>query len=548
MLAIVEAYRAGLLDRKHWFSNLIAGTIVGIVALPLSMAFAIASGAKPEEGLYTAIIAGLFVGIFGGSRSQIAGPTGAFVVILAGVTARYGIEGLQLATLMAGVLLVLMGVMRLGSVIKFIPDPVIIGFTTGIGLIIFVGEIKDFFGLKVALPLDGRFDQKVMLLMQDMPNVDVTTALIGFLSLAIVILTPKFFKRLPGPLLAMVAATLMQMTFQFPGVATLGSAFGGIPSSLPTLHFPSFSYQEVLDLIGPAFTIALLGAIESLLSAAVADSMAGTRHHSNQELIGQGLANMAAPLFGGFAATGAIARTATNVRNGGTSPLSAVVHSIFLVSVILLLAPLAAQVPLCSFAAILFYMAYKMSDIPHFYSVLKQAPRYDAAVLVVTFLLTVFVNLVVAINIGVILAMLFFIRNMNLTVNVQSHSSMKSPSLTLPSDTIVYSIQGPLFFGAAEKIEHTLAATQTTPKTIIFRLNEVPFMDLTGMTRFRTLIAEYQKRGIHVMLCEANQPVINRLSQIGLLDGVDDERLYSTLEEAITSVEKPLATPAPQQA
>jgi len=408
MIAIIDAYRSGLLNFKNWYPNIIAGLIVGIVALPLAMVFAIASGVRPEQGLYTAIIAGFLVGMFGGSRVQIAGPTGAFVVILAAITAKYGVEGLQIATLLAGIILVFMGFVKLGNVIKFIPEPVIVGFTAGIGFIIFMGEWKDFFGLSVHISLDANFYQKFSILLTALPHLHVTTTILSLLSLFILILSPKLMKRIPGPLIVIVVITSIQALFQFKNVATIGSVFGGIPKHLPHFHLPSLTLDQMLELMVPAFTIALLGAIESLLSATAADSMTGTRHHSNQELIGQGLANILAPLFGGFAATGAIARTATNVHNGGNSPVSSIVHSILLLLVILLFAPLAAYIPLCALAAILFVVAYNMSDIPYFLHMIKNTSAYDVIVLLTTFFLTIFVNLVVAVNVGVIVSLLFF--------------------------------------------------------------------------------------------------------------------------------------------
>lgn len=540
MLAIVEAYRAGLLQPKHWWHNVVAGVIVGVVALPLAMAFAIASGVKPEQGLYTAIIAALVVGIFGGSRVQIAGPTGAFIVILAGITAHYGIDGLQIATLMAGGILLVMGMVKLGSVIKFIPDPVIVGFTAGIGFIIFVGEWKDFFGLGVMLPLNVHFHQKLIALLHDLPNLHQATTGLAFLSVLLILIAPQFLKRVPGPLVSMLVVTALQAYYQFDGVATLGSTFGGIPSQLPDFHWPSMPLGKVLDLIGPAFTIALLGAIESLLSAAAADGMAGTRHNSNQELIGQGLANMLAPLLGGFAATGAIARTATNIRNGGTSPLAAIVHSLVLVLVILLLAPLTSYIPLAALAAILFVVAYNMSDIPHFWHMIKTAPRYDVLVLLTTFFLTVFTNLVVAVNVGVVLSMLFFIRQMSqsVTIEEQTHEKLHeelTPAeiANLPRDTIVYTIQGPFFFGVAEKIEHALATTNTDPKTIIFRLKEVPFIDMTGLETFHELIEAYHKRGVKVYLCEANHRLSRKLVKANLLQWASGGKIYGRIGEIL---------------
>ena len=545
MIAIIDAYKAGLLKLHCWRPNILSGIIVGIVALPLAMAFAIAIGVKPEQGLYTAIIAALLVGVFGGSRVQIAGPTGAFIVILASITARYGINGLQIATLMAGFILVFMGMIKLGSVIKFIPDPVIVGFTSGIGVIIFVGEWKDFFGLPVHFSLDARFHQKLYALIQTLPNLDSATTLLAVLSLLLVMMAPKMIKRVPGPLLAMLVVTALQAKFQFAHVATLGSTFGGIPHQLPTFHFPAITLNHALDLIAPAFTIALLGAIESLLSATAADGMANTRHDSNQELIGQGFANIVAPLFGGFAATGAIARTATNVRHGGNSPISAIVHSIVLLLVIVLLAPLAAYIPLCALAAILFVVAYNMSDFPHFIHIIKKAPYYDVIVLLTTFLLTIFTDLVVAVNAGVILAMLFFVRRMNQSVTVEQQTLGKTTETgvgLLPHDTMVYTIQGPLFFGAAEKIEHALTSVHENPKNIIFRLKDVPFMDMTGLETFYELIEAYYKHGTKIYVCEANAHIIKKLKNMGVLRWVEQGKIFTSLNEILE-----MDTPATNQ-
>ncbi|MES2090220.1 MAG: SulP family inorganic anion transporter, partial [Pseudomonadota bacterium] len=354
MITILEAKRAGLFGRGKLLPNIVAGVIVGVVALPLAMAFAIASGARPEQGIYTAIIGGFMVSLLGGSRIQIAGPTGAFIAILVGITAKYGIHGLQLATLMAGFMLLMMGMAKMGTVIKFIPAPVIVGFTTGIGVVIFVGQWRDFFGLP---PVAGEhFHEKLLNLLAALPQLHPTTLALSVLSLLLVLFSTRVrgLQRVPGPLVAMVAVTVLQALFHFPGVATIGSAYGGIPQGLPSFAMPVFTLSEVIQLIGPAFTIAMLGAIESLLSAVVADGMAGTKHDSNQELIGQGLANIVIPLFGGFAATGAIARTATNIRNGGTSPLAGITHTLTLVAVLLFLAPLASDIPLAALAAILF--------------------------------------------------------------------------------------------------------------------------------------------------------------------------------------------------
>ncbi len=544
MIAILESFHAGLLKRQNLYSNIMAGVIVGIVALPLAMAFAIASGVKPEQGLYTAIIAGIMVGLFGGSRVQIAGPTGAFIVILANITAQHGVIGLQIATLMAGVILILMGLIRLGNVIKFIPDPVIVGFTAGIGVIIFVGEWKDFLGLNIHLPINAHFYEKLFFLLQALPSLNLATTFMALLSISLVLITPKVVKRIPGPIVAMVVATLLQGIFHFKHIATIGSAFGAIPQHLPVLQLPSTSLNNTLDLIGPAFTIALLGAIESLLSATAADGMAGTKHNSNQELIGQGLANIFAPLFGGFAATGAIARTATNIRNGGNSPIAAVIHSIILILIIVLLAPLTSYIPLCTLAAILFVVAYNMSDVSHFIYLLKLAPRYDKFVLLTTFLLTIFTDLVVAVNVGIILAMMFFIQRMSQSIIVEQQEekllkrelSMDESADLLPANTFVYIIQGPFFFGAAEKIEHALQITNTDPKTIIFRLKYVPFMDITGLQTFKETLENFHKRGIEIYLCEANLRVKHKLRNIGLLNSVVSKKIYPSLQQVFTAV------------
>lgn len=538
MISIVEAYRAGLFERKHWWTNILSGLIVGVVALPLAMAFAIASGVKPEQGIYTSIIAGIAVAAFGGSRVQIAGPTGAFVVILAQIVAKYGVSGLQVATLFAGLILIFMGFIRLGSVIKFIPDPVIVGFTAGIGIIIFVGEWKDFFGLTISLPLDAHFHQKLFALIRQLPHLNLATTGLGILSLVLVLITPKINNKIPGPLVAMVAATVLDGIFNFDGVATIGSTFGGISQSLPTLSVPKVPINQLLELIGPAFTIALLGSLESLLSATAADGMAGTRHNSNQELIGQGIANVLTPLFGGFAATGAIARTATNIRNHGNSPLSAIVYSLFLLAILLLLAPLAADIPLCTLAAILFIVAYNMSDFPYVFHIIKKAPRYDTWVLLITFALTIFVNLVVAVYIGVTISMLFFIKRMGEMVTVIKESKQtESLDITnIPDDVLVYTIQGPFFFGAAEKIEHILAVNQNTPSKIILRLKYVPFMDMTGLSTLEEIIEQYTKRNVQVYMCEANPIVLNKLKKSGVIANVVHNKVFDTLNDALNTV------------
>ncbi len=537
MIAILESYRAGFLARANWWPNVMAGILVGIVALPLAMAFAIASGARPDQGLYTAIVAGLCTSLFGGTRVQISGPTGAFIAVLAVITAQHGIAGLQLATLMAGVILAVLGAARLGSVIKYIPDPVIVGFTSGIGVIIFVGQWKDFFGLHPASSA-VQFHAKLIALVQAWPTLHLATTLLGVTSLLAIIVGTRYLKRFPAPLVAMLLATALQWEFNFKGVATLGTAFGGIPASLPHFQFPVFDFTTVVQLIGPAFTIALLGAIESLLSATVADGMANTKHDSNQELLGQGIANILSPLFGGFAATGAIARTATNFRNGANSPIAGVVHSGFLVLVIVLLAPWAAHIPLTALAAILFYVAWNMSDVRRFAHVLKTAPRPDVWIMVLTFVLTVFTDLVVAVNVGVVLASLLFMRRMSMAVTIEEHSQEqvaadagRGAGFTLPKDTVVYSIDGPFFFGAAEYLEKTLRRSQNRVRTVVIRMARVPFMDTTGLSALDEIAADFQRMGTRVVLCEVRPNVLEKLRRAGILQRIGESAVYGTLSE-----------------
>ncbi|HTD73874.1 MAG TPA: SulP family inorganic anion transporter [Steroidobacteraceae bacterium] len=543
MIALLEAKAAGLWSREHIANNVLAGVVVGVVALPLAMAFAIASGARPEQGLYTAIIACLLTSLFGGTRLQIAGPTGAFIAVLSIITAQHGIGGLQIATFMAGIILVAFGAARLGAVIKFIPTPVIVGFTAGIGVIIFVGQWKDFFGLS-PVPSGLHFHEKLIALTQSLPTINWATTGLALSALAILTAGPRYLKRIPAPLVAMIAITAIQSYFNFQGVATIGSAFGGIPRTLPSFALPSIQLAQVISLVGPAFTIALLGSIESLLSAVVADGMAGTKHNSNQELIGQGIANIVAPLFGGFASTGAIARTATNIRNGATSPLAGMVHSGFLILVILLLSPLASAVPLCCLSAILFVVAWNMSEIPHVIRLMRGSPATDVAVLVITFSLTVFVDLVVAVNVGVILAALIFMRRMSLAVNVEAQvestaansADNQLPAGPLPEGVVIYNIEGPLFFGAAEKLERTLAHIQRPATTLILRMSQVPFVDATGISAIDEMITGFLKHDATVLLSEVRPNVLRKLERAGLIRRLGVDNSTATLALALERV------------
>ena len=547
MIALLEARRAGLLTRAQLAPNIIAGLVVGVVAMPLAMAFAMASGATPAQGLYTAIVAGLATSLLGGTRVQISGPTGAFIAVLAGITAQYGIAGLQAATLMAGGILLILGVARLGGVIRFIPSPVIVGFTAGIAVIIWVGQWKDFFGLHPAAS-GLHFHEKIVVLLQALAHPHLATTLIGAGTLLLLGVGNRLLgkvrgmERLPAPLIAMVAATAVQAFGHFEGVATIGSAFGGIPRELPGLSWPTLPLNAYLQLVGPAFAIALLGAIESLLTAVVADGMTGARHDSNQELIGQGIANILSPLFGGFAATGAIARTATNIRNGATSPVAGLVHAVFLLLVILLLAPLAAHIPLAALAAILFYVAWNMADAPHVARVMRSAPRADRLLLMITFVLTVFVDLVVAVNVGVVLAALLFMRRMADTVRIeqQAFDDSAGEDVVLPHSVLVYRIDGPFFFGAAEKLERTLERLQLDVSTLVLRLGRVPFMDATGLNTLGEIVARLKRRQVRVLLCGIHPALRESLDAAGITVEVGDANLCNDMREVAARVSAPL--------
>lgn len=521
MKILKECYRLGLFKRKNWVSNIIAGIIVGVVALPLAMAFAIASGAKPEQGIYTAIVSGIMVSLFGGSRVQIAGPTGAFIVLLSAITAQYGIDGLQLVTLMAGVMLLLMGVCRLGVVMQYIPYPVILGFTAGIAVVIWVGQWPAFFGLPTVT--GQHFHEKLWHTLIVFNHVDLMTTILAITGLVITLCAPKIpgFKRIPGPLVALVTVTLLQYFGQWSTVMTIGKAYGGIPSGLPRFHMPNWSWAQVITLIGPAFSVALLGAIESLLSAVVADGMAGTKHHPNQELIGQGLANIVLPFANGFAATGAIARTATNIRNGGTAPIAGVVHAFTLVLILMFLAPLAAHVPLAVLASVLFVVCWNMSELKHCIQLIKKAPKSDIIIMGVTFILTIFIDLVFAVQIGVLFAILYFFFRManSLEVELQELKELApyTQNETSNKDVLVFKLQGPLFFGAVERLEKEMQLQKDNVKTIIIRFGWVPTMDISALRVLEKLIIDWQSQKITVKLTGLNPLISKYMEKSGLL-------------------------------
>lgn len=534
MIAIEQARRAGQLGRAHWTKEALAGIVVGVVALPLAMAFAVASGAKPEQGIYTAIIAGIAVALFGGSRVQVAGPTGAFAVMLAHVMAQYGYSGLQIATLLAGVMLVLFGVFKLGTVVKLIPEAVVLGFTAGIGIVIWVGQWPAFFGLKKP---EGEVLEVAGKLIASLGHLDPTTTLIGVLCVIVIAVWPRIPKVgvVPGPLVALVGATVFVAVARPASVETIGTMFGGVPRGLPSLTLPHLDLAVVVELIRPAFSIALLGAIESLLSATVADGMTGTKHDADQELIGQGIANMASPLFGGIAATGAIARTATSVRHGGRSPLAAIIHAGVLILVLLVLAPLASYVPMAALAGILFVVAFNMSDAARVFRTVNHAPRTDVAIMLITLVLTVAFDIVVAVEVGVAIALVVFLRKMSAAVEVRSVGEGAEATVDAPEGVLVYAIEGPFFFGAIEQFEHALATTHTEPQTVVIDLARVPFVDMTGLIALRDAIDGFHLHHIEVVLCGANEIVAAKLGRAEISQKLDVP-VSSTLDDVIETL------------
>jgi SulP family sulfate permease len=523
--------------------DLISGLIVGIIAIPLGMAFAIASGVKPEYGIYTTIIAGIIISLFGGSKFQIGGPTGAFIPILFAIVIQYGYENLLVAGFMAGVLLVLMGVLKLGALIKFIPRPVTIGFTAGIAVIIFSGQIVNFLGLS-GIQKHENFLPNMIEIAMHIATIDIYSVVTAGISLAVILLMPRFLPKIPGSLVGLVVSTVVAALFFKGHVATIGSSFGAIPSTLPHFHFPEITWDRVQTLIRPAFIIAMLGGIESLLSAVVADGMAGSRHNSNRELIGQGIANMVTPLFGGIPATGAIARTATNIKNGAVSPFSGIIHGIVVLFILILFAPYASHIPLASLAPILMLVAWNMSERKEFAHVLKTRTS-DSIVLLITFLLTVFTNLTTAVEIGLILAVILFVKRMGelLTVakvlpdpnnkheKVQAH--MVNEGHDCPQISI-YTIEGPLFFGAANFFEKSIMDTiHHRPGILLLRMGKVPFMDTTGESNLARLVKHIKNFGGRVILSGIQPQPLEVLKKTGLYELIAEENLFEHTGEAI---------------
>jgi SulP family sulfate permease len=529
--------------------DVVAGIVVGIVALPLALAFAIASGVPPERGLYTAIIAGFLISALGGSRVQIGGPTGAFVVIVYGIVTKYGYEGLVICTVLAGIFLIVMGLARMGALIKFIPYPVVTGFTAGIAVIIFSSQVKDFLGLRMgAVPAE--FVEKWVVYGEHFASIDYATAGVATGSLLVLMVWPRISRMVPAPFVAMVLATIAVQMFDLP-VETIGSRFGGVPSALPRPHWPDVPWQNLRELVSPALTVALLAAIESLLSAVVADGMIGTHHKSNMELVAQGVANIASPIFGGIPATGAIARTATNVRTGGRTPLAGIVHALTLMLILVFAGEWAARVPLAALAAILVMVAYHMSEWRSFAALLR-APKSDILVLILTFALTVFVDLTVAVQVGVVAAALLFMRRMAEVTNIEGITSELSDASatddpdeitqvlkrrrtlagrTIPRDVEVYEVNGPFFFGAADKLRNVLGGLQRPPRFFILRMRNVPAIDATGIHALEQLAIKCRNHGTALILTEVREQPRSALAKAR--HGELFTNRAKTLEEAL---------------
>jgi len=542
--------------RAQFTADLLAGIIVGVVALPLAIAFGIASGVPPERGLYTAIVAGFLISALGGSRVQIGGPTGAFVVIVYGIVQKYGIDGLMVATMMAGVLLIILGVARLGGAIKFIPFPVVTGFTSGIALIIGSGEVKDFLGLRMGV-VPAEFVAKWEAYGANIGTFNPWALGLALAGLAILIWWPRISHRIPGPLVALVAVTAVAQLFHLP-VETIGDRFGTIHAGLPTPSLPHVSWTTLAALSGPAFTIALLAAIESLLSAVVADGMIGGRHRSNMELVAQGVANIASPIFGGIPATGAIARTATNVKNGGRTPIAGIVHSVTLLLITLFFGRWAALIPMAVLASILMMVSYHMSEWRSFRNELR-SPRSDVAVLLVTFALTVLVDLTVAVEVGMVLAAFLFMKrmaevtNVNLVTREFGEDGDETPDANaintrqVPPGVEVYEIDGPFFFGAAESFKQAVGSVATKPKVLIVRMRKVPVIDSTGINTLRDMSRRNRAEGTLTILSGVHTQPVVAMTQAGLFDEMGEGNICGNIDDALNRARLYLGLPTEER-
>ena len=533
-------------DKKTFMSDLMAGIIVGIVALPLAIAFGIASGVTPEKGIITAIVAGLVISLFGGSKVQIGGPTGAFIIIIYGIIQKYGFEGLTIATLMAGLFLVLFGLLRLGTIIKYIPYPIVVGFTSGIAVTIFTTQIKDLFGLTLpSNPSD--FIEKWGVYLQNFNTIDPWCALIGVASVVVIAVTPRFSKKIPGSLIAIILMTIVALLLKnFAGVLsieTIGDRFS-ISNELPAAQVPDMNWETIKSLVSPAITIAILGSIESLLSATVADGVIGDHHDSNTELVAQGLANIASPLFGGIPATGAIARTMTNINNGGKTPVAGIIHAVVLLLIFLFLMPLAKYIPMACLAGVLVVVSYRMCGWRSFLELMKN-PKSDVTVLLITFFLTIIFDLTIAIEVGLIIACLLFMKRMSETTDVKAiteeidlnqdaeFSTGNLDHLIIPQGVEVYEINGPYFFGAGNKFEEIMASFGDRPKVRIIRMRKVPFVDSTGIHNLTNLCEMSKKEGIQIVLSGVREKVNGQLEHAGFYHLIGEENICSHINLAL---------------
>ncbi|MEY8349431.1 SulP family inorganic anion transporter [Bacillus cereus] len=533
-----EGYSLG-----HFQKDLLSGMIVGVVAIPLAMSFAIASGVKPEYGIYTTCIAGILTSLFGGSKYQIGGPTGAFVPILLGIVITYGYEDLLLAGLLAGIILCFMGIFKLGSLIKFIPRPVTVGFTSGIAVTIFTGQLAGFLGL-TGIKKHEEFIANLKEIFIHIDTFNFYSIITALICLFVILITPKILPKVPGSLVGIVISTVIATVFFSGHVPTIGTAYGAIPNTLPHFHIPEITLERIQQLIGPAFVIAMLGSIESLLSAVVADGMTNSKHNSNKELIGQGIANIFTPLFGGIPATGAIARTATNIRSGATSPMSGIIHGVLVLLTLLLLAPSASHIPLASMAPVLMVVAWNMSEQKHFAHILKMKTG-DSLVLLVTFLLTVFTSLTTAVEIGLILAVILFTKRMSnmLVISKVLPDHTKKNEKLLPHvvnkahdcpQISIYTIEGPLFFGAAQTFEQNILATiHYKPKVLILRMGKVPFIDTTGESYFRNIVQHFKKQGGVLLVSGIQSELKTNLDKNGLYAEIGEKNFFDHTGDAI---------------
>ena len=539
-------------NRKQFFADTQAGVIVGIVALPLAIAFAIASGVTPEKGLITAIIAGFIIAVFSGSRVQIGGPTGAFIIIVYGVIQQYGTTGLTIATIIAGFILIILGLIKAGGLIKFIPHPVVVGFTSGIALIILTTQIKDFLGLSIE-KVPSEFIDKIIVYASNITQINYFSLAVGFGSLLIIILWQKISLKIPGTVIALVVSTVVVAVFQLP-VDTIGSKFGEIPSNLPSPTFYDINLQMIKNLIQPATAIAILAAIESLLSAVVADGMIGSKHKSNMELVAQGLANVVTPIFGGIPATGAIARTATNIRNGGRTPVAGIVHSITLLLIMLFFGSYAKLIPMPALAAILVVVAYHMSEWRTFREIMKN-PKSDIMVLLTTFGLTVIFDLAIAIEVGMVLAVILFIKRMAEVTNVgmitremndvseEEADMMSIDRKNIPTGVEVFEINGPFFFGAADKFKEAMKVIGKHPKVRIIRMRNVPAIDSSGIHVLEELLRDLRKHDTVLLLSGVHTQPLIALQKSGYLDKIGEENISGNIDDSLDRAREILGIP-----